>query len=465
MDLPPSGWYPDPYGVPGLLRWWDATAWTEHTYAETTPTASAPAATASPTAQATAYQPAVTAVQPATVQPTRVQPAIAQGTSVQPTTVQPAVTQGTSVQPTTVQPTAVQLGGLRPPSGQPTTPQPAIPAGMAGAGGGDGTRVLFLNDTAWTAPGAPSRAPEGERSGYYRSRHRRRILLASGLAGGVAVALGVIALVVNSLGQSGQAPTAEQTAPAHVAASSAPSAAPSAAASPSPTASASPTAPPGSLSTVTDATSGLTYGQLSAPWGPGCPAAGNGQAFSWTAGESAVAGQVNNGQTPWYGVACSGSLPQQYGYNGTADLENVTVNLANTFNGTYYAALPHTTQTTESVPVSISGHPGWEVEFLVTYTNPQGLAWTNELGAVVVADPQTGAAPAVFYTSVPGNLNEANVTTLVSSLQLAAVAPPPGSTPTATAPGTTPPSLPPAAPPPGGGNPGGNNGQGGGQNN
>ena len=431
MDLPPSGWYPDPYGVPGLLRWWDATAWTEHTYAETTPTASAPAATAStasPTAQATAYQPAVTAVQPATVQPTRVQPAIAQGTS---------------VQPTTVQPTAVQLGGLRPPSGQPTTPQPAIPAGMAGAGGGDGTRVLFLNDTAWTAPGAPSRAPEGERSGYYRSRHRRRILLASGLAGGVAVALGVIALVVNSLGQSGQAPTAEQTAPApaHVAASSAPSASPSAAASPSPTASASPTAPPGSLSTVTDATSGLTYGQLSAPWGPGCPAAGNGQAFSWTAGESAVAGQVNNGQTTWYGVACSGSLPQQYGYNGTADLENVTVNLANTFNGTYYAALPHTTQTTESVPVSISGHPGWEVEFLVTYTNPQGLAWTNEMGAVVVADPGTGAAPAVFYVSVPGNLNEDNVDTLVSSLQLTALPPP-----QPTAPPTTPPTAPPSTP-------------------
>ena len=28
MDMPLSGWYPDPYGVPGLLRWWDGSTWT-----------------------------------------------------------------------------------------------------------------------------------------------------------------------------------------------------------------------------------------------------------------------------------------------------------------------------------------------------------------------------------------------------------------------------------------------------
>jgi hypothetical protein len=233
------------------------------------------------------------------------------------------------------------------------------------------------------------------------------------------------------------------TVPATAAASSAPSAAPS----PSPSVTASPTASPASMSTLTDASSGLTYGQLPAPWGPGCPGGLNGQAFSWTAGESAVAGQLpngatNNGQPSWYGEACSGPLPQQYGYNGTADLESVATNLANTFNGTFYDALPHNFQTVESQPVSVSGYPGWEIKFLLTYTNPQGLAWTNEMGAVVVADPGTGAPPAVFYVSVPGNLNEDNVDTLVSSLQLAAVAPPAATaTPTApTAPVGSPPS-------------------------
>ena len=32
MDLPPSGWYPDPYGAPELLRWWDGSTWTHHTH-------------------------------------------------------------------------------------------------------------------------------------------------------------------------------------------------------------------------------------------------------------------------------------------------------------------------------------------------------------------------------------------------------------------------------------------------
>jgi hypothetical protein len=30
-DLTPSGWYEDPYGAPGLLRWWDGRDWTDRT--------------------------------------------------------------------------------------------------------------------------------------------------------------------------------------------------------------------------------------------------------------------------------------------------------------------------------------------------------------------------------------------------------------------------------------------------
>ena len=316
--------------------------------------------------------------------------------------VQPAGQPG-GVQPTTVQPLAMQAGGV----------QPAAARGHDG----NGTQVLFLGDDTWNgqaAPGGPNGhggAPGGDRYGYQRAQRRRKIWVASGLAGGTVVALGVIALVVNTLGPSSassgatQAPT--PTAPVAAATSAAPSPSPSATAT-------------GTSSTLTDGQTGLSYAQLAAPWGPTCPGGLNSQGFSWTAGESALAGQVNGGQTTWYGAACSAPLPQQYGYNGVADLANVTTTLANQFNGSYYQALSHNYQQELSQPVQVSGHAGWEVKFLITYTNVsgQGLSWNDEMGAVVVADSGTGAAPAVFYVSVPGNLGESNVDTLVSSLQL-----------------------------------------------
>lgn len=376
MDLPPSGWYPDPYGVPGLLRWWDGSAWTQHTHDEGAP---APGAMES-----------------------REPPTTVQHMTPQPTTVQPPVTgEGTPVRPTTV--------------------QPAVTQQIPGGDDANGTRVLFLDTAAWNSPNAPGGPAEGGRFGYYQSQRRRQIWLMSGLAGGVAVVLAVIALVINSMGQAPAASTATQT-PTSPATASGTASAPSSA-SPSPTATA-----PASGSTVTDGTSGLVFTQLAAPWQPGCPGSLSGQVFTWTAGESAVAGQVNNGQTTWYGTACAGALPQQYGYNGVADLENTASNLVNTFNAAYYSELPHSISNVISEPTSVSGHPGWEIKFLITYTNPQGLAWSSELGAVVVADEgTTGVAPAVFYTSVPANLNENNVDTLVSSLQLTAPTQPGGS--------------------------------------
>jgi hypothetical protein len=234
----------------------------------------------------------------------------------------------------------------------------------------------------------------------------------------VAVVLAVIALVINSMGQTPAASTAARPPASPVAANST---------APAPT--------PASGSTIMDGTSGLSFAQLAFPWRPGCPGGLNGQAFTWATGESAVAGQINNGQTPWYGTACAGTLPQQYGYQGVADLQNAANNLVITFDGTYYGALPHTRSDVLSQPCSVGGHPGWEIKFLMTYTNPQGLAWSNELGAVVVVDKGTGVAPAVFYTSVPANLNENNVDTLVSSLQIATTAQP-GSSPGAGTPGT-----------------------------
>lgn len=362
MDLPPSGWYPDPSGVPGLHRWWDGTTWTDHTYTE-------PAAST--------------------------RPALADSARTDP---------------------GSQLAVMGPPTGPRTAPQPALPDDHTP----NGTQVLEMGDVTWSGPG--DGFPGASGAGWQdRDERRRNTLLTVGLTSGAVAACGIIALVLTSMNSSAKAPAAPPTVAATEAASAS-----------APTTPATPTPASTAMSTVTDATSGLTYGQLGAPWASGCPASlgSTPQVFTWAAGESAVAGQLTGGQTTggqttWYGEACSGQLPAQYGYHSTADLSNVTNALANAFNAAYYMPLQHSYQPTQSQPVAVSGHPGWEIKFTETYTSPQpGQAWTHETGAVVVTDPENGAPPAVFYVSVPGNLHEANVDTLVSSLRLTTPAAP-----------------------------------------
>jgi hypothetical protein len=116
-------------------------------------------------------------------------------------------------------------------------------------------------------------------------------------------------------------------------------------------------------------------------------------------------------------------------------LQNVANSLAQNFGNEYYGALAHTIANQVNQPVQVSGHAGWEVTYQVTYTNAaaQGATWTEEEAAVVVIDTGTGNEPAVFFTSVPQNLDENNVSTLVSSLQVAAPITPSGA-PTSQAP-------------------------------
>jgi len=173
---------------------------------------------------------------------------------------------------------------------------------------------------------------------------------------------------------------------------------------------------------ITDAYTGLSYQLLSSPWRRGCPGILDTSTFRWTAGEHAVAGQVNLGGTvfDWHGNACSGRLGQQFAYSGPADLELVAVEVADAVNPAYYSGLVHDSTIYSSSSMLVSGHQAWLVTFLVTYPDAasEGLAWTSEAGAVVVVDRGPGHAPALFYASVPSNLGTSSVSTLVSSLQL-----------------------------------------------
>jgi hypothetical protein len=173
---------------------------------------------------------------------------------------------------------------------------------------------------------------------------------------------------------------------------------------------------------LTDSSSGLSYRLLPSPWRTGCPSVLDTPMFSWTAGEHAVAGRVDLGGTEfdWHGNACSGRLQQQFAYSGPADLEPVTMSVADAIEAPYYSGLVHRRTIESSSAMQVSGHQAWMVSFLITYPDAagEGLAWTTEAGAVVLVDRGAGLAPALFYASVPDNLGTGIVGTLVSSLQL-----------------------------------------------
>jgi hypothetical protein len=457
MDLPPSGWYPDPYGTPALLRWWDGSVWTHHTHPDVTPgngNGTAGNGGDGAAVQATAVQSAV--AQSAAVQATAVQSAVAA------TAVQPAAVAATPVHATAVQPSTEWLRTTKPPTGRPTAPQPALPAtpyhtamqsttvqpgypqpalgGVPAGGDGAGTQVMYYGSEPWQVPGGAAGPGglvpglpgmqgggpgQGNRYGYLQAQRRRRMMVIGGISAGTVVAVAMIVVIGTHLGRSPGGTAANQ-----VPATTPPPSPTASAAATSPTASPSPTATPaGSL--LSDGQSGLSYTQLAAPWqGASCPSALNYNGFTWTAGEAATAGQVNGGSTTWYGEACSGPLPQQYGYAGSAQLQTTAVTLAQNFQNAYYSALNHTVTQGISQPVQVSGHVGWEVTYDIAYTDQanQGETWSDEQAAVVVVDNGTNQ-PAVFFTSVPANLDEGNVQTLVSSLALGT---PASSTPTDT---------------------------------
>jgi hypothetical protein len=158
---------------------------------------------------------------------------------------------------------------------------------------------------------------------------------------------------------------------------------------------------------LTDSAAGLSYTLLGKPWLNGCPGPLNTAQFRWTGGEAAVAGRLRNGMS-WYGNACSGPLPRRFRTEG---LTQAAWGMADGIESVYYNGLRHWVTVSRSSAVRVGGRPGWLAEFVVHYGGGQHVAWSTELGAVVV----TGHS--VFYASVPDNLGTATVATLLSSLR------------------------------------------------
>jgi hypothetical protein len=253
-----------------------------------------------------------------------------------------------------------------------------------------------------------------------RRRRRQRVarIMLSFLALCTAAVLVVIVVMIKDISKP---PVPTQPAALAVSSPLSSSGGPGGTPSPRTKASASP-AVIGAGHEVTDGSSGLSYQLLASPWRRGCPLELNTPMFSWSTGENAVAGRatVDGAATEWYGSACSGLLGQQFAYSGPADLEPTAMGLVGALDPAYYSGLRHYRSLEGSSALTISGHQAWEVRFLMTYPDAagQGLTWSSEAGAVVIADRGPGRVPAVFYVSVPSNLGTSDVGTLTGSLRL-----------------------------------------------
>src|SRR5215469_10023222 len=133
MDMPPAGWYPDPYGAPGLLRWWDGATWTQHTHQGSTPELADPGPATSLDATRIGAQPLTAG--PGSRGADGFRPALPHAVP-QPTTVQPPVRPGevTLADSTAIQAPVAQTGSSWPNAGPGGTSSSWPHGGPPGAG-------------------------------------------------------------------------------------------------------------------------------------------------------------------------------------------------------------------------------------------------------------------------------------------------------------------------------------------
>lgn len=368
----PSGWYPDPYGVQGLYRWWDGNQWTART-------------TANP-----GQRPEPAPSRPADAQLRGGEP------SVYPTQAVDDESGWSGFDDVEENPAASQVDWQHGPAADwgeaPAEPrtrvagyqQPEPPPGTYqqgwGAPGASGGRRPAQGPALGAPPGPPGPPPK-----------KHTGLLIGCVAGGMAVVLLAVVGVVFYVLPGNDGDTSTGSSPT----ATKPSVQPSSTRPPSPQ---STSVPPGPRVSA----GGISYTALKSPWSPSQGAGitefkdKDGQ-LQYTQRD---APGVDGGA--WIANITVGNLSDQFNYAGPKDLPSTTAALANSVEHSYYKPWKLKRKDLGKKKISVSGKQGYQIKFHLAFQNtPKGFKAKGETVLVAVIDNSPRADG--VYVSIPDN--------------------------------------------------------------
>lgn len=168
--------------------------------------------------------------------------------------------------------------------------------------------------------------------------------------------------------------------------------------------------------TITDTQGGISYAGLGGAWHRETISPAGGLAsLGFDQGEVAVVMKNYDNGEPYVASAYSGVVP----IGATGSLEATAKALLATLEPASYP--PHTRQDLSSASHPVDGHDGWLLKVRFDFPEAKARGWNfrSETAAMLVVDRGNGQQPAEFYVSIPdGHKQQGDLDLLLSSLKV-----------------------------------------------